>query len=79
MSDTNNQHSANIDPEEIAKFEELASRWWDKESEFKPLHDINPLRVGFIDKQASLAGKKFWMLAVVAEYCQNQWLSAVLK
>ncbi len=58
MSDTNNQHSANIDPEEIAKFEELASRWWDKESEFKPLHDINPLRVGFIDKLANLAGKR---------------------
>jgi 2-polyprenyl-6-hydroxyphenyl methylase/3-demethylubiquinone-9 3-methyltransferase len=47
----------NIDPSEIAKFEELASRWWDKESEFKPLHDINPLRVGFIDRYADLAGK----------------------
>ena len=35
--------SANFDPEEIAKFEELAYRWWDKDSEFKPLHDINPL------------------------------------
>ncbi|MBR9882653.1 MAG: bifunctional 2-polyprenyl-6-hydroxyphenol methylase/3-demethylubiquinol 3-O-methyltransferase UbiG [Oceanospirillales bacterium] len=48
----------NIDPAEIAKFEELASRWWDRESEFKPLHDINPLRVGFIDRIASLAGKR---------------------
>ena len=48
----------NIDPEEIAKFEELASRWWDKESEFKPLHDINPLRVGFIDRHAPLGGKR---------------------
>src|SRR5210317_1106021 len=48
----------NIDPEEIAKFEELASRWWDKESEFKPLHDINPLRAGFIDRHADLAGKE---------------------
>jgi len=48
----------NIDPEEIAKFEELASRWWDKESEFKPLHDINPLRVGFIDRHAQLGGKR---------------------
>ena len=47
----------NIDPEEIAKFEELASRWWDKNSEFKPLHDINPLRVGYIDRIAQLAGK----------------------
>ncbi|SIT08658.1 bifunctional 2-polyprenyl-6-hydroxyphenol methylase/3-demethylubiquinol 3-O-methyltransferase UbiG [Neptunomonas antarctica] len=55
---TDQTFSANIDPAEIAKFEELASRWWDKNSEFKPLHDINPLRVGYIDRIASLAGKK---------------------
>ena len=55
---TNQTFSANIDPTEIAKFEELASRWWDKNSEFKPLHDINPLRVGYIDRIAALAGKK---------------------
>jgi 2-polyprenyl-6-hydroxyphenyl methylase/3-demethylubiquinone-9 3-methyltransferase len=48
----------NVDAEEIAKFEALASRWWDKESEFKPLHEINPLRVNFIDELSSLAGKK---------------------
>lgn len=54
MTDHTNQ---NIDPHEISKFEELASRWWDKESEFKPLHDINPLRVGYIDRHADLAGK----------------------
>lgn len=47
----------NLDPAEIAKFEELASRWWDRNSEFKPLHDINPLRVGFIDRIASLSDK----------------------
>lgn len=47
----------NLDPTEIAKFEELASRWWDRSSEFKPLHDINPLRVDFIDRIGSLAGK----------------------
>ena len=35
----------NIDPAEIAKFEALAARWWDTHSEFKPLHDINPLRL----------------------------------
>jgi len=52
------QPRMNIDPDEIAKFEELASRWWDKESEFKPLHDINPLRVGFIDRYAQLGGKR---------------------
>lgn len=48
----------NIDKEEIEKFEAIASRWWDKDSEFKPLHDINPLRANYIDKHASLAGKK---------------------
>lgn len=55
MSDTRN---LNIDPSEIAKFEELANKWWDRNSEFKPLHDINPLRVSFIDRIAQLAGKK---------------------
>ncbi|MET4161486.1 2-polyprenyl-6-hydroxyphenyl methylase/3-demethylubiquinone-9 3-methyltransferase [Marinobacterium sp. MBR-111] len=54
MSD---ERTPNIDPAEIAKFEELASRWWDRNSEFKPLHDINPLRVDFIDRIGSLAGK----------------------
>ncbi|MDR2213671.1 MAG: bifunctional 2-polyprenyl-6-hydroxyphenol methylase/3-demethylubiquinol 3-O-methyltransferase UbiG [Pseudomonadales bacterium] len=47
----------NADPAEIAKFEQLAARWWDKHSEFKPLHDINPLRMGFIDAKVDLAGK----------------------
>jgi 2-polyprenyl-6-hydroxyphenyl methylase/3-demethylubiquinone-9 3-methyltransferase len=56
MSTTTQSH--NVDPAEIAKFEALASRWWDKTSEFKPLHDINPLRVNYIDERASLAGKK---------------------
>lgn len=55
-SQPSKQH--NVDHDEIAKFEALASRWWDKESEFKPLHDINPLRVNFIDQHAALAGKK---------------------
>ncbi len=48
----------NIDPEEIAKFEALAARWWDPTSEFKPLHDINPLRLKFIDQRANLNGKR---------------------
>jgi 2-polyprenyl-6-hydroxyphenyl methylase/3-demethylubiquinone-9 3-methyltransferase len=47
----------NVDHAEIAKFESIASRWWDKESEFKPLHDINPLRTNFIDEHVQLAGK----------------------
>lgn len=49
---------SNVDQLEIAKFEALAHRWWDRESEFKPLHDINPLRVNWIDERAPLAGKK---------------------
>jgi 2-polyprenyl-6-hydroxyphenyl methylase/3-demethylubiquinone-9 3-methyltransferase len=49
---------SNVDHAEIAKFEALAHRWWDRESEFKPLHEINPLRVNWIDERATLAGKK---------------------
>jgi len=49
----------NVDPSEINKFEELASRWWDPNSEFKPLHEINPLRLAYIEQHADgLAGKK---------------------
>ena len=48
---------ANVDPLELAKFSQLAHRWWDPTSEFKPLHDINPLRLDHIDRIASLAGK----------------------
>ncbi|MBD1551398.1 bifunctional 2-polyprenyl-6-hydroxyphenol methylase/3-demethylubiquinol 3-O-methyltransferase UbiG [Pseudomonas typographi] len=48
---------SNVDQAEIAKFEALAHRWWDRESEFKPLHEINPLRVNWIDERASLAAK----------------------
>lgn len=49
---------ANVDTAEIAKFEALASRWWDKNSEFKPLHDINPLRANFIDQRSPVTQKK---------------------
>ena len=48
----------NVDPNEIRKFEELASRWWDRNSEFKQLHDINPLRANWIDAMAPVAEKK---------------------
>ncbi|MBK7461540.1 MAG: bifunctional 2-polyprenyl-6-hydroxyphenol methylase/3-demethylubiquinol 3-O-methyltransferase UbiG [Betaproteobacteria bacterium] len=48
----------NADPAELDKFGDLAHRWWDPNSEFKPLHDINPLRLGWIDSQISLAGKR---------------------
>src|SRR5215467_1772656 len=49
----------NADPQELSKFSALAHRWWDPESEFKPLHDINPLRLGWIEKAAGgLPGKR---------------------
>ncbi len=51
------EHTLNFDPQEIAKFEELASRWWDPDSEFKPLHEINPLRLEYIDRRSSLKNK----------------------
>jgi 2-polyprenyl-6-hydroxyphenyl methylase/3-demethylubiquinone-9 3-methyltransferase len=47
----------NVDPAEIARFSELAHRWWDPASDFKPLHDINPLRLDYIDRCAGLSGK----------------------
>ena len=48
----------NADPAELQKFSDLAHRWWDPESEFKPLHQINPLRLDWINNTAQLAGKK---------------------
>ncbi|MTI14026.1 bifunctional 2-polyprenyl-6-hydroxyphenol methylase/3-demethylubiquinol 3-O-methyltransferase UbiG [Sansalvadorimonas verongulae] len=57
MNKGHNNKSDNVDREEVAKFEALASRWWDQNSEFRPLHQINPLRLDYIDQRASLAGK----------------------
>ena len=48
----------NVDPLELEKFGQLAHRWWDPGSEFKPLHDINPLRLDYIDGIAALRGKR---------------------
>jgi 2-polyprenyl-6-hydroxyphenyl methylase/3-demethylubiquinone-9 3-methyltransferase len=55
MSDT---QTKNVDPAEIQKFEELASRWWDPASEFRPLHAINPLRCQYIDLYSPVKGLK---------------------
>ena len=53
------EHTANnVDAGEISKFSELAHKWWDKDSEFKPLHEINPLRLNYIDQRAALNGKQ---------------------
>ncbi len=48
----------NFDPAELAKFSDLAHRWWDKDSEFRPLHEINPLRLDWISAVAPLKGKR---------------------
>lgn len=56
MNTSHTEH--NVDPAEIQKFEQLASRWWDKSGEFKPLHDINPIRLNFINTNSPLDGKK---------------------
>ena len=48
----------NADPGELAKFDALASRWWDPQGEFRALHEMNPVRVGYIDERATLAGKR---------------------
>jgi 2-polyprenyl-6-hydroxyphenyl methylase / 3-demethylubiquinone-9 3-methyltransferase len=48
----------NVDPVEIEKFNQLAHRWWDPGAEFRPLHEINPLRLDYIDRLASLRGKR---------------------
>ncbi len=50
-------HSMNADPQELKKFSDLAHRWWDPTSEFRPLHEINPLRLDWIDARAALFGK----------------------
>jgi SAM-dependent methyltransferase len=49
--------SVNADPAELEKFGRLASRWWDPQGEFRPLHEINPLRLGWIEGHVPLAGK----------------------
>jgi 2-polyprenyl-6-hydroxyphenyl methylase/3-demethylubiquinone-9 3-methyltransferase len=58
MTETATATATNVDPNEIRKFEEIAHRWWDMDSEFKPLHDINPLRLNYIDNRAAIRGKK---------------------
>ena len=51
-------NTENLDHEEVNKFDELAAKWWDMEGEFRPLHQINPLRVGFIKDRCQLNGIK---------------------
>jgi len=58
MNSSAENSAANADPAELKKFSDLASRWWDTSSEFKPLHDINPLRVGWVNDRSKLNGSR---------------------
>ena len=58
----------NVDAAEVAKFNALAARWWDPEGDFRPLHEINPLRLDWIRQNTQLAGRR-----VVAASLPNQW------
>ena len=52
------QNGPNVDPAEIAKFDAAAPRWWDPDGEFRPLHDLNPARLDYVEARAGLAGKQ---------------------
>ncbi len=72
MNTENLLKNNNVDHEEIAKFEAVASRWWDLEGEFKPLHRINPLRLGYIAERAGgLFGKKVLDVGYGARRCDG--------
>jgi len=58
MPEMENPGRLNYDPDEVNKFNDLASRWWDPAGEFKPLHQMNPLRLQYIDQRAPLSGKR---------------------
>ena len=63
----------NADQNELDKFSQLAHRWWDPHSEFKPLHQINPLRLAWIDSLANIPGREYWILAAAVESCRRAW------
>jgi 2-polyprenyl-6-hydroxyphenyl methylase/3-demethylubiquinone-9 3-methyltransferase len=54
----NQPKTMNADPQELQKFSDIASRWWDPHAEFRPLHELNPLRLGWIDSLSGLSGKR---------------------
>lgn len=55
---TGEHDKSNVDEQEIARFEALATRWWDKSGDFRPLHEINPLRLNWINERAPVAGQQ---------------------
>ena len=68
---------ANVDRGEIDKFSRLAEKWWDTEGEFKPLHDINPFRLDYIDAKADLAGKTVLDVGCGGGILSEAWRGAV--
>jgi len=75
-----NNDGINADPIELEKFSQLAHRWWDPNSEFKPLHEINPLRLNYIDELTEGWKEKLcWMSGVVVGFYLKAWPPEVLK
>jgi len=68
----------NADPAELEKFGDLAHRWWDPNSEFKPLHDINPLRLAGSIAMSVLPANEYLMSAAVVAYSLKAWHYAAL-
>ena len=61
----------NTDKDELEKFEAIAKEWWDTNGKFKPLHDINPIRMGYINRRVDLKGKGFLMSGAEVESSLN--------
>lgn len=62
----------NIDQQELDKFEKMAKSWWDPQGDFKPIHQLNPLRLSYIAQQANgLTGKKCWMWVVAVAFVRK--------
>jgi 2-polyprenyl-6-hydroxyphenyl methylase/3-demethylubiquinone-9 3-methyltransferase len=73
MADATSAPGANVDPAEVAKFEAMAHRWWDPEGDFRPLHDINPVRLAWIAQRHPFAGSR-----IVDVGCGGGLLSEVM-
>lgn len=72
-------NSTNVDPLELEKFSQLAHRWWDPNSEFKPLHEINPLRLDYIDQLSNLKDKVVLDVGCGEEFCPRVCPSVAQK
>jgi 2-polyprenyl-6-hydroxyphenyl methylase/3-demethylubiquinone-9 3-methyltransferase len=58
---------SNVDPEEIARFDAVAARWWDPDGEMRPLHDLNPVRLAYVERDGSLPAARCSMSVAVAD------------